>query len=303
MMESSNIFSVEISDGKKEINIQNKGIEGSIDLSDYVYLHKLDCSNNQITKISGLTALIKWLDCSNNLIEKFIIHSQMIYCNYSNNPIKELTVLKEKLPDTIPTTVTHLFLGSEFIFPVENLHKGLECIKFGFKFKEPIDNLQGPDKELHSIREIHFGIGSRFNQPIDNLPTTLEELELGYAFNQPIDNLPDGLLVLEFSEHSEFNQRLDNLPESLEKLIFCNYSFSKFNQPINNLPTSLQHLVLGISFSHPIDNLPNGLKYLEINSSYSQEINNLPDSIEKISVRRVEQKKLFNQKYHRLLDL
>ena len=282
----------------KEIDLNDLRIYGELDLSEFTKLNKLICSNNQITKITGLSESIESIDCSNNLLNEFTIHVYMTHFDYSKNPIKTLTVLENLLPP-IPNSIMCLFFGDKFNLHVENLPFGLKYLSFSRDFNQPVDNLQGSDYKFHSISNLTFNYWSNFNHPIDNLPSTINELYLSFNFNQPLNNLPNSLIHLEFSQKSMFNQILDNLPNSLSKLVFNTDSVISFNQKLDNLPNSITHLTIGRGYKFPLDNLPSGLRYLQISSDYEIKVESLPPSIKRIRVFRAEQRKLFPEEYHK----
>jgi hypothetical protein len=59
----------------------------------------------------------------------------------------------------------------------------------------------------------------------------------------------------------------------------------------------------GSKFSHQLDSLPNGIKELTLGfEHFSHPVYKLPESIKKIFVDNYEQKKLFDEKYHKIID-
>lgn len=50
----------------KELDISNQNIKGILDLKEYPNLEYLNCSHNQITKITNIPPKLKYIDCSYN---------------------------------------------------------------------------------------------------------------------------------------------------------------------------------------------------------------------------------------------
>ncbi len=231
-----------------ELDISHKNIKGILDLEKFYYLKKLICSKNQITQITNITNIIKYLDCSYNQIEELtfrILCSDLNYLNCKKNKITKLYYPFDLKPKSYPKTLKEL--------------------KFGYVFNQPIDNLPNGLIILY--------LSDNFNFPIDNLPIGLKDLTLGNKFNHPIDNLPESLdsLILGY----EFNHPINNLPNSLTKLTIGN----NFNFPINNLPKNITYLILNNEINYPIDNLPDGLETLRFGKKLEHMVENLPLSI------------------------
>ena len=60
------------------LDISNNKLTGKIDLKPFINLIILDCSNNQIEQLSGLTPLLARIDCSNNHLGSMFLEN-MIY--------------------------------------------------------------------------------------------------------------------------------------------------------------------------------------------------------------------------------
>ncbi len=242
----------------KHLDLSNKGIEGELDVSEYSNLEYLDCSNNKITSITGISDKIKYLNCSKNLISNidysYTHHMYLDQFICSKNPVTYLFYCFDFQPKKYPKTLNSIEYEGLFNYPIDNLPSGVEKITFF-------------SCEMST---------SYFNQPIDNLPPNLNTLTLGDHFNQPIDNLPEKLTKLFFARFSKFNHPIDNLPESVKIL----YLGSSFNQPVDNLPAGLEHLCLGYcKFNHPINNLPDSITELTLGDNFDQEIIKLPNSL------------------------
>ena len=69
------------------LDISNNKLTGKIDLSSFINLMILDCSNNQIEQLSGLTPLLARIDCSNNHLGSLFLE-HMIYT--SDNDLVEM---------------------------------------------------------------------------------------------------------------------------------------------------------------------------------------------------------------------
>lgn len=237
----------------ESIDISNMKIKGPLDLDRFENLKIINCSNNQITQINGLSEKITHINISNNNIS--------VFKNSFDN-------LKSIELDNNPFVV--LFYQMDMLFP-SNLTR-VKKLKFGNAFNHPVDNL--PSSLTHLI----FGL--YFNHSVDNLPNSITHLVFDYFFNQPINNFPDNLTHLSFND--SFNQSINNLPNKLTHL-FCGDSF---NQPIENLPNSIKYLNLGKNFIQRLDNLPNSIDTLVIKplKLSSIEFVHLPKNLKKFNI-------------------
>ena len=68
---------------RNTINIQNKNIKGLLDLKHCEYYKKIDCSNNEITKIINLPESLEYLDCSHNKIKEAGLPINLEYLDFS----------------------------------------------------------------------------------------------------------------------------------------------------------------------------------------------------------------------------
>jgi Leucine-rich repeat (LRR) protein len=83
------------------LNINDKNLTGELDLSDFVNLEKLECSNNQITELnlSNCRKLTE-LNCSNNQLEDIIgikSCSKLVSVNFDKNNFSDSTLKEIKL--------------------------------------------------------------------------------------------------------------------------------------------------------------------------------------------------------------
>ena len=163
-----------------------------------------------------------------------------------------------------PQNITHLNLGNDCIFPLDNLPSNLTHLELGMKFNLPLDNLPS------SLT--HLTLSSDYDKPLDHLPPNLTHLDTGFHFNEPLDNLPFSLLSLKTSYM--FVHSIENLPSGLTHLELGH----RFNQPIDHLPSGLTHLILGEDFNQEINNLPN-LSYLKVGTLFNQSIEHIPKTI------------------------
>ena len=149
-----------------------------------------------------------------------------------------------------PNTLTHLFLRTEHVPPVDFFPRNLKYLKL-----EGITSLHTPfPYMLPSLAHVKFG--RAFNEPVDFLPHSITHLMFGAYFNQLVDHLPFSLKNLKFG--SLFNHQVDHLPSSLTKLKFD----ASFNKSVDNLPPSLEQLVFGSDFNRQVDYLPSSLTHL-----------------------------------------
>ena len=105
----------------RRLNISDKNLEGSLDLSDFVSLEKFNCSNNQLTNLilSNLTKLQE-INCSNNKLTDLDLSS----CS----SLKELHCRDNKLVsieffDKLPNPEELVYLNiSDNNFSARDLH-------------------------------------------------------------------------------------------------------------------------------------------------------------------------------------
>jgi hypothetical protein len=144
-------------------------------------------------------------------------------------------------------------------------HPDVNCIFFGEKFNQGLDNVIFPQKLI----SVYFGFD--FNQPIDNVrfPNSLLTLSLGPSFNQPIDNVKilDTIDTIEFGER--FNQSLSNIKFS--NLAMCTVNNNNILPTLNYVP-QLIYIKFNLGFSIPFSDaiLPNTIQHIifsELSSS------------------------------------
>src|SRR6185369_3021892 len=76
----------------RRLNISDKNLEGSLDLSDFVSLEKFNCSNNKLTDLDlSSCSSLKELHCQNNKLvsveffDKLPNPEKLVYLNISDN--------------------------------------------------------------------------------------------------------------------------------------------------------------------------------------------------------------------------
>ena len=77
----------------KKLDLQNKSLEGNLDLTSFYNLEELDCSNNNITDLKLFSNELHYLDCSyNNLLNLDLTKldaSKLTYLRISNNNLSQ----------------------------------------------------------------------------------------------------------------------------------------------------------------------------------------------------------------------
>lgn len=149
-------------------------------------------------------------------LSKITSLSEVIFGTYFNQLISK---------DTLPSSLTKLTLGLNYIRKIESLPVNLEYLTFGNRFNTSI-------VLPSTIKYVTFG--DAFNQDIV-LPFGLEQLTFGYHFNRMLV-LPGSMKVLNLS--TKFNQEL-SLNEGLEELTVG----VQFNKNLKT-PSSLKTLRL-----------------------------------------------------------
>lgn len=149
-------------------------------------------------------------------LSKITSLSEVTFGTYFNQVISK---------DTLPSSLTKLSLGLNYIRKIESLPAKLEHLTFGNRFNTSI-------VLPSTLKSVTFG--DAFNQDIV-LPFGLEELTFGYHFNKMLV-LPNSLKVLHLS--TKFNNDL-SLNEGLEELTIG----VQFNKSLKT-PSSLKTLRL-----------------------------------------------------------
>ena len=271
----------EYNDEITELDVSNKNIKGILNLSKFKKLYKLNCSNNNITKIIVIKNLTD-INCSHNKIVK--VSDKLFFSSQNNiltNPIEEIEYPFDINMGLFGNTVKKIIFNYSFNDQVDNLPNELKILVFSNKFNKTVDNLP------NCLKEIYFGYD--FNQFVDNLPASLELIVFGLLFDNTIDNLPSGIKEIKFNdlylyhdgEESKFNKNINSLPYNLEKIILPN----NFNSTILNFPPNLKYLDFGKSYNQPINNLSNSLKVLIFNEKFNNFINNLPPELIHLTIK------------------
>jgi hypothetical protein len=180
----------------------------------------------------------------------------------------------------LPSTLTHLNLGSDFNYPIYNLPPSLTNLDCGSIFNQELKNNTFP-KGLKILN-----LGRNFNRHLFQgvFPEELEELDMGYYFWRNIDQgiLPPNLKLLKLGGQFNFVLIHNVLPATLTNLEF-GYAFNR-ELDIGVLPVSLKVLKFGGHYNKVINPfvLPIGLTSLTFENTYDYEIikNVLPPTLE-----------------------
>lgn len=113
---------------------------------------------------------------------------------------------------------------------VRMLPPSLDTLDFPDRFDEPLDRVPWTQGGLEEVK-----FGSSFNQPINGVgwPPKVTTITFGRAYDQPIDGVlwPPTVRTIIFGH--DFDQRIDRVSwTNVEKLVFGD----SFNQPIDRVP-------------------------------------------------------------------
>ncbi len=289
-----------------ELDISNKNINGILDLKKFKKLIKLECKNNQITRISNLSDKLEYLDCSNNLItsinngdlstkiskligEKIkyldckdnlfeiidgFYYFILDYFNFSGNPVKTWLYYSKTLPIEYPKTLEKITFVNILREPINNLPAYLKELDLGHN-----KNFSNLPENLTHLSLSYYDI--KTNGKLSNKITHLSlNCDLGIDFDSEfIDNLPENLISLTLDNN--FNQPIKKFPKNLKKLIML----GNRNYPINiiDLPNTITELTLGYYFNKSVDNLPTSIEKLILGNYFNQPVNNLPCGIKELT--------------------
>ncbi len=184
----------------KNLNIKKKGIQGTLDLSKFTRLVKLDCSWNEITQIINIPKSLKKLECHSNLItsmDNLPSNLENLSCSYNN-----ITSL-----DNLPTSLKYLECNCKFIDSLDYLPSGL--IKLICCYTK-IKNLNCLPNSLVSI----------------NIQGNLELKSI---------ILPPGLETI-IIDNCKFINKLDNIPKTLTFLCCPSYQLDNLNEIKKKFP-------------------------------------------------------------------
>lgn len=170
----------------------------------------------------------------------------------------------KKLPNPLPSELTHLTLGLQFEHFIESFPDKLTYLTVA-STKSKISELPCGLQILEWLSESN----------IPKLPNALIELKTGHYFNEKIELQPlNNLRHLEFGHR--FNQNVDDLSHNITHLEFgC-----MFNQKLSFLPNKLTKLVLGDSYNKKIPPIPDTLIHLEFGKNYNQKLPLLSPALE-----------------------
>lgn len=215
------------------------------------------------------------INIENKFIELFNGYSENISylkINFDfNHDISNLNIMYENLREL------DLSENKSFNQSLDNFHllEKLECLKLGYGFNRPINNLP---KSLVTLT-----ISGIFNQPINDLPEELKYLEIDAEFNQPINNIPSGIKHLKIL--GKYNQPIDFILQC-QSLKYLELG-SRLNYPIIDfLPDSLICLILRCSLNDPILHFPNKLRKLVLREKINGSLDNLPKTLEILVLKK-----------------
>ncbi|CAH1756442.1 3913_t:CDS:2 [Entrophospora sp. SA101] len=140
----------------KKLDLQNKFLEGNLDLTTFYNLEELNCSNNNIAKLKLPSCKIRCLDCShNNLTDlnlNVISTTELTYLRISNNNLSQ----------------RYLSMFSNFV--------NLEVLIIGSDINTKHNNFIGslqPLQHLSHLRELDIS-NTNIDSGLDYLPTSLQ---------------------------------------------------------------------------------------------------------------------------------
>jgi len=229
-----------------KLNIANTNATGMVRFNQYNDLTHIDCSHNQITDLdlSTVDSTLTNLNCSHNQITWFDVPDSIIKLTIHSNPLTRLIFTPESAFNQnidnmfdnsgCPQTLTHLFLGDEFVTRINKLPKSLRYFFPGHNYPHPIGNLLLGCENL-----VYVNFGVKFNHQISKLlPKSLEILgfDTDSEFNQPLD-LTDLVNLWKLELGKWFDQELDKLPENLKFLTFSRWS--RYSRTLGKLPGGL----------------------------------------------------------------
>jgi len=169
----------------KGLHIREKGLEGSLDLSDFTNLEMLDCSHNKITSLNltGLEKLVK-LECNYNLLGDFN-YFLLNFSELNSLEINDNNLRKQDL------SVFSQFINLKTLWIGNN---GKEKIQNGFynRFYGSLEHL----KNLTKLKNLHIS-NTDINNGVEFLPDGIGEIY--YSFKERPE-----------SKIKEINKRLDS---------------------------------------------------------------------------------------------
>jgi len=170
------------------------------------------------------------------------------------NSVKTLHINRGKIPQTIPTNLTHLTIGSGHNTSLASYNfDSLTHLSLGSTFNQKINLWNIP----YTIT--HLTLGNSFNKSIKYCnPDHIQSLILGDSFNQPFDIVCPSLTFLQFGR--DFNQHIS--PNQIPNVTHLNFGYH-FNQDII-IPKTVTHLTFGDKFNKYLNRIPDSVTHLTV---------------------------------------
>ncbi|CAG8453461.1 3903_t:CDS:2 [Ambispora gerdemannii] len=181
----------------KGLEIRNKGLEGDLNLSDFVNLEELDCSENKLSglKISNCPKL-KTIQCNGNKLTKL----NLVNCpEVSELKIDDNLLSDYSIFDDLSIGLIHLDIRDNNFEPkgLTFLSKftSLETLKLGRKRNNYMDNYRGsktnafggslePLEKMTKLKELRI-INTNISGGLRYLPNSLKKIRCGFT---PLSN-------------------------------------------------------------------------------------------------------------------
>lgn len=224
------------------LKLSDLNLIGSLDLSDFINLEKLDCSTNQLTElILSNNNKLKKVNCYSNLLTKIDLSNcnniASLYCN--NNQLTEIKLdsyrIKEiyahnnlltKLDflDTLPWKGSIIYLdisNNNFVNSCLKIFRtfvNLEELYIGNGQREPIDKTNYSERIKSEIFNRFYG-SLKHLQELSNL----KKLNISNTdINEGVEYLPSSLEEINYSSQEKISSQIKFIEKDLEKFIYNN---------------------------------------------------------------------------------
>ncbi|CAG8576484.1 290_t:CDS:10, partial [Scutellospora calospora] len=175
----------------KELNIDEKGLEGGLDLSDFKNLEKLFCSYNCLTNLNVNNSELKELECFNNYLTQITYPTnleQITYLNISDNNLNPSDLSIFKAGFSKEQTKEIFEKGSQ----AGKMKKSLKSEEIVIKILEPVKNVISPilvQTDVNLVMLNIFGKTLKFTEieKVKELETVSSELQTLYLKQEKLN--------------------------------------------------------------------------------------------------------------------
>ncbi|EGC40582.1 hypothetical protein DICPUDRAFT_146482 [Dictyostelium purpureum] len=244
-----------------------------------------DLLNSCIDVVDDIPIVKKHLKTQKFLNKEFTIYEDGYDINDLN--IRRLAIGPiQRLPETIPATVTELLLLEGFNQPLDFIPPTVEYLYlYNIKYQltpYPISStvthlylLDGFDQPLkfipHTVQYLYL-YNIKYQLTPDSIPLTVLDLSLLDGFNQPLNFIPCTVQWL-YLDNIKYQLKSDPISGNVSYL----YLLDGFDQPLDFIPGTVKDLhLLNIKYQLTPYSIPATVKVLTLHDGFDQPLNFIP---------------------------